>query len=160
MSHQTAAGFDLKTAAADYCKLSKRLYRAESRLADKIAALQNKHAQDTAADSAKLAELESHIKAYAAANKDKLTGGKRQAAAIGALSVKWRKGRPSVQISGNTESIIAALKRRRLSRFIRVKEELDKAAILKDFAAIKTPIEGLALLPAGETVTLSTEGGA
>jgi len=153
----TAAGFDLKSAAAEYCKLSKRLNRAESRLADKIAALQDKHGQEPAADRAKLAELEAAIKAHAAAHKAEMTGGKGQTAAIGALSVKWRKGRASVQISGDPAAIIAALKRRRLSRFIRVKEELDKTAILKEPQAVKTPIEGLRILPAGaETITLET----
>ena len=61
-----------------------------------------------------------------------------------------------MEITGDIADILAALKRRRLNRFIRVKEELNKPALLKDAAAIKTPISGLQIVQGGESISIET----
>lgn len=80
--------------------------------------------------------------------------GKTKTAKIGAGVIKWRKQPAKVEVSADLADIFAALKRRRLSRFIHVKEELNKAAILKEAAAIKTPIHGLNITDGGETLSI------
>ena len=48
----------------------------------------------------------------------------------------WRNRPPSCTIRGS-EAVIAALKRLKLTRFIRSKEEINKDAILNEQAAVK-----------------------
>lgn len=120
-----------------------------------MAALKAKHDSEIAPLAERMAELETRIKAYAATHQAELTGGKGKTAAIGTGFIKWRNGRDSVKISGNMETIIAELKRRRLSRLIRVKEEINKTAVLTDAAALaKRPIHGLQIVKGGEEIAL------
>ena len=51
---------------------------------------------------------------------------------------------------------LVKLERRRLNRFIRVKEELDKTALLKETGAIKTPIDGLQIVDGVEKLIIET----
>ncbi|QEY23820.1 host-nuclease inhibitor Gam family protein [Neisseria animalis] len=153
----TAIGFDIAAAVKEYGALSRKLDKAATKLADKTAALKEKYQAETAADTAALEELETRIKVYAEAHKAELTGGKGQTAKIGAACIKWRKGRPSVKVTGNPEEIIKAIKRRRLSRWIYSREEINKAAILQEIDTLQAkPIDGLEIIPAGETINIET----
>lgn len=57
---------------------------------------------------------------------------------FGAGEVCWRKGKPSVWVKPGLaiEKLIAALKEKRLGKFIRTKHELDKQAVLKSPEAV------------------------
>lgn len=60
-----------------------------------------------------------------------------------------------MQISSNVEAVIAELKRRRLSRLIRVKYEVNKTAVMDNAALLeKRPIDGLKIIKGGEEITL------
>lgn len=146
---------ELKAAFAEWQEINRQMQQAENKQAGKLAALKAKHDSETAPLAERMAELETRIKAYAAAHQTELTGGKGKAAAIGTGFIKWRSGRDSVQISSDTETVIAELKRRRLSRLIRVKEEINKTAVLADAAVLaKRPINGLQIVKGSEEIVL------
>lgn len=148
---------ELQTAFAQLGKLERRRADKAAKLQAKIAALQAKHEQEAAADNnGEIGRLKADIEAYAAKHREELTGGKGKSAAIGTGCIKWRKQPAKVEITGDISAILSALKRRRLNRFIRVKEELDKTALLKETGAIKTPIDGLQIVDGVEKLIIET----
>lgn len=148
---------ELQAAFAQLGKLERRRADKAAKPQAKIAALQAKHEQEAASDCAEIAELEAQIADYATRHRAELTdNGKSKTAAVGTGCIKWRKQPAKVEITGNIAAILSVLKRRRLSRFIRVKEELDKTALLKEAAAIKTPIDGLQIVSGGEKLIIET----
>lgn len=150
---------EIQTAFSRLAKLEKQQAAKEAKHRAKIQELSSKHAADIAPLVSEQAEIRAAIADYAHHHRAELTdNGKTKSAKIGVGIIKWRKQPAKVEVSGDLTDIFAALKRRRLSRFIRVKEELDKTAILKEAAAIKTPIQGLSITDGGET--LSIEAGA
>ena len=100
-------------------------------------------------------KIESRLKGlqiYCEANRATLTDdGKVKFCRFGAGEVAWRTRPPSVVIRG-AEKVLAALKADvGLDRFIRVKEEIDKEAMLKESAAIlATRIKGISIGSTGE----------
>ena len=148
---------ELQTAFAQLGRLQRRRADKAAKLQAKIATLQAKHEQESADDCAEIAELEAKIAEYATRHRAELTdNGKSKTATIGTGCIKWRKQPAKVEITGDITAILSALKCRRLSRFIRVKEELDKTALLKEAAAIKTPIDGLQIVSGGEKLIIET----
>lgn len=72
------------------------------------------------------------LASYAATTREELTeGGKRKTIFLPAGEIGWRIDPPSVSVR-NVEAILERLKERGLKKFIRVKEEVDKEAMLKD----------------------------
>lgn len=144
------------------------LTKAEKRLADldgkhrtKVAALQDKHAATIEPLAAEIEKHRAAITNYANSHRAELTeNGKMKTVQIGSGCLKWQKSRAKVEITGDTAAIIASLKRRKLNRFIRIREELDKTAILKEHTAIKTPIDGLTIIQSGNSEILTIETGA
>ena len=147
---------ELQAAFAQLGKLERRRADKAAKLQAKIAALQAKHEQEAAADNGEIGRLKADIEAYAVKHREELTGGKGKSAAIGTGCIKWRKQPAKVEITGDISAILSALKRRRLTRFIRVKEELDKTALLKETGAIKTPIDGLQIVDGMEKLIIET----
>ena len=75
---------------------------------------------------------------YASANRDDLTdNGKKKTVALPTGSFAWRLTPPSVSLR-KIDEVVNALKQLNLSRFIRIKEEVDKEAMLKEPAVAKT----------------------
>lgn len=153
--YTTAAEF--QTAFKALAKLERRRADKAAQLAAKLAGLKAKHEEEAAPDLAEIAAIRAALADYAEANRAELTGSsKSKTVTVLGGSVKWRKQPAKVEITGEPETIIAALKRRRLTRFIRTKEEIDRAAILREPEAIKTPIAGLAIVGGGEVMTIET----
>lgn len=150
---------EVQTAFNTLAKLESRLESKAAKLKTKIAAMQAKHEAETAADMAEISAIRAAVSVYAEQNRAELTGnGKTKTAKIGNGCIKWRKQPAKVEITGDMAAIFTALKRRKLARFIRMKEELDKAAILKEATAIKTPIQGLNIISGGEVLSIETGG--
>lgn len=146
---------ELQAAFVMLGKLERRRADKAAKLQAKLAALQAKHEQEAAADNGEIRRLQADIAAYAERHRATLTdSGKSKTVKIGNGCLKWRKQPAKVDVTGDPTAILAALKRRKLTRFIRVKEELNKAAILKEADAIKTPIAGLSIIESGETLTI------
>ncbi|XXQ69425.1 host-nuclease inhibitor Gam family protein [Neisseriaceae bacterium B1] len=90
------------------------------------------------------------IQAYAEQHRQDLTNnGKTQTVKLLSGSLKWRKKPASIQIDGELSQVLAELRRRKLARFIRVKEEINKTALLA-----KRPIHGIAIADGGETFSI------
>lgn len=72
------------------------------------------------------------LKVWAEANRDALTnGGRTKTADIGTGKISWRLRPPSVRITG-AERVIEAIKKLGFRTFLRVKEEVNKEALLAD----------------------------
>lgn len=148
---------ELQTAFSLLGKLERRRADKAAKLKAKLAALQAKHEEEAAADNSEIRRLQAEIAAYAERHRATLTdSGKSKTVKIGNGCLKWRKQPDKVDVTGDPAAILAALKRRKLTRFIRVKEELDKTAILKEADAIKTPIAGLSIMKGSETLIIDT----
>lgn len=145
----------LNNALNRLAKIEQEQAKKTAKLQERIAALNAKHHQANEPLETEAAELKAAISEYAAANREELTGGKGKTAKLANGCIKWRKGRPTVQIQGDTVAIIAAIKRRKLSRWLVVKEEISKTAILKEAELLeKRPIDGLSIAPAVENIVI------
>jgi phage host-nuclease inhibitor protein Gam len=81
--------------------------------------------------------LQSGVQSWCEANRDELTnGGKSKSGQFVTGTVQWRQKPPSVVVRG-VDAVIEALNRLGLGRFVRVKEELNKEAILNEPEAVK-----------------------
>jgi phage host-nuclease inhibitor protein Gam len=77
-------------------------------------------------------ELTSGVQLYCEANRSNLTqNGKVKTAKLASGEVSWRTRPPSVTVRG-AELVIEALKTLGLARFVRIKEEVNKEAILAE----------------------------
>jgi phage host-nuclease inhibitor protein Gam len=84
------------------------------------------------------------VHVWAEANRDALTSnGKTKTVKLAAGEISWRMRPPSVAVRGMA-AVIEALKKLKLSRFIRTKEELDKEAVLADPDAVNA-IKGISI---------------
>ncbi len=107
---------------------------------------------------AERAALSDQVVAYAAEHRSRLTdGGKRQNAPFATGKVEWRKGKATVQADpALVEKAIARITTLGLTRFLRIKTELDKVAILKEPALLKeNRIRGITIVPGQESVSVS-----
>ncbi|ATO34613.1 host-nuclease inhibitor protein Gam [Dickeya dianthicola] len=117
--------------------IQRELIRVETEMNDSIAEITASHSPTIEQLKAKMEELQSGIQTWCEAHRDELTnGGKVKFANLTTGEVQWRNRPPSVSIRG-VESVIEFLKRQKLSRFIRVKEEINKDAILNEPTAVK-----------------------
>ncbi len=141
---------------AQYAKIRRRLDLADMKLETKLAGLAAKHQQDTATDRAQMEQLEQTIQQYAESNRAELTqNGKMQSVKLGSGCLKWRKKPASVQLNGDAETVLQELRRRKLSRFIRVKEEINKTAILSERDLFeKRPLDCIVILDNQETFSI------
>lgn len=155
-TYRTTAEF--QAAFAELAKMETKQEQQAAKHRAKLAALEQKHSEAAAPLAEQIEAKRAAIAAYAESHRAELTdNGKTKTAAIGKGCLKWRKSPPKLEVTGDTAAIITALKRRKLGRFIRTKEELDKAAILKEAAAIKTPIAGLAVIDGCEILTIQAK---
>lgn len=128
----------------------RKLIRAKADLDDRVAKL--KEAAETAATP--LAEdverLTEGLKIWAEANRTQLTGGDRtKTVNLGTGEIKWRIQPPRVTLRGSVEVIIDACRTLGLGRFVRVKEEISREAMLAD-ADIARTIPGVSIGTEGE----------
>jgi phage host-nuclease inhibitor protein Gam len=89
-------------------------------------------------------ELVGGLQTWAEANKDDLTSDGKRTVSLGTGDIGWRTNPPKVKVSG-LEKVIAVLKAKGLEVFVKVKEELDKKAILDAPEAIKG-VKGLEIV--------------
>lgn len=83
-----------------------------------------------------IANLGKGVQGWCEANRLALTqGGKVKTAQLATGEVRWRMTPPAVRLRG-VEEILAALKEKKLDRFIRTSEEVNKQAILDDQQAV------------------------
>lgn len=116
--------------------MQRQFARTTGEMNDKIGAITDEYKDLLAPLDQGILALQKGVQAYCEAHRDELTGGgKVKYANLITGDVMWRQRPPSVRVTG-AEAVIATLKRLGLERFVRVKEEVNKDAILNETAAI------------------------
>jgi phage host-nuclease inhibitor protein Gam len=129
--------------------VSRQLARLEADMNDQIAAMRN--AADAAAEplrNRRDAMIEG-LRLWSEANRDGLTeGGRVKFADLGTGRISWRFRPPSVRLT-KIETLLETLKARGLHRFIRVREEPSKEAMLAE-PALARSVSGITIGSEGE----------
>ncbi len=122
-------------AAADIRKigdLQRSLTRTATEMNDAIAHITQSFQPRMEAIREQLITLQEGIQGYCEAHRLELTdGGKVKTANLITGEVQWRQRPPSVCVRGS-DTVIEMLKRLGLERFIRIKEEINKEAVLNE----------------------------
>jgi phage host-nuclease inhibitor protein Gam len=127
------------TAIADYGRTLRNRDRLMAEMNDKIANITEEYQGQIDQHNESLELRIKAIQVYCEANRDELTGGgKVKFANLITGQVEWRKATDSVSVprGEGLEPVLALLKEKKLDRFIRIKEEINKEAILLDRKAI------------------------
>jgi phage host-nuclease inhibitor protein Gam len=112
--------------------LQRSLARLETGMNDEIAAITQAYQPRIEALKGQISAKQSGIHTFAEAHRDSLTEhGKTKTANLVTGVVQWRVRPPSVMIRG-VDNVLDSLKRLGLARFIRVKEEPNKEAMLSE----------------------------
>ena len=116
----------------------------ETKLNKRIETLKQRSADKTRPHSQKADQLVQGLFSFAQANRTELTDdGKTKTIPLTTGELKWRTTPPKVTLRG-VENILKALKAAGLERFIRTKEEVDKAAMLKE-PEVASAIKGVTI---------------
>jgi len=111
---------------------------------DQIALITAQYQPSLEALNAEIDAVQASIQGWCEANRDDLTnGGKVKTANLVTGEVQWRQRPPSVRVR-EQETVIDTLLRLGLERFVRVKTEINKDAILAEPAAV-VGIAGLSI---------------
>lgn len=149
-------------AFAKLASLEQQRNEKNATLQAEIQHLQSIHQPEIDKLNETITSLSEALANYAEQHREELTNnGKNKTLKLPYGVIKWRKQPDSVQISGNLNEIISELKKRRLSRFIRTKTEINKQAILAEAQTfIKQPIKGIEFISGKEVLTIQAGGNA
>lgn len=118
--------------------------RIEADMNAELAAVRKSYEDQAHPHAERIKDLASGVQTYCEAHRDELTkGGKTKTAKLASGEVSWRMRPPSVAVRGMA-AVVDALKKLKLTRFIRTKEELDKEAVLADPSAVDA-IKGISI---------------
>jgi phage host-nuclease inhibitor protein Gam len=124
--------------------LNREVAKAEAAMNDAIAEITERHQPAIDALKERGANLSLGVQTWAEANRETLTeGGRRKTANLITGNLVWRARPPSVRVTG-AEAVLDTLKRLGLGRFVRVREEVNKEAILNEPAAV-AGVAGIAI---------------
>jgi len=111
--------------------------RIQADMNDQLAAIRANYEEQARPHAETIKALSQGVQVWCDANREALTmGNKTKTANLASGEVRWRMRPPKVVIRG-LEAVLEALKDLRLDRFVRVKEEVNKEAILADPEALK-----------------------
>lgn len=146
---------EVETAIKEIGDLNRELERLAIEQNDKLAAITEEYAPLMNEVKEKLAPKQDAVQAWCESRRDELTqNGKTKTGTFNTGEVQWRQRPPSVGIRG-VDSVLDSLKMRGFTQFIRIKEEINKEAMLNepDTAAsvpgvtIKTGVEDFVITP-------------
>jgi len=116
---------------------SRDIGRLQADMNDEIAAVTARYQALIGPRQERVQVMQEGVYTWCAANRDTLTnGGKVKSFNFITGQVQWRLRPPSCSVRG-VEPVIETLKRLGLQRFVRVKEEINKEAILNEPEAVK-----------------------
>ena len=128
---------DVVSAIAEIGRRQRERDRIQAAMNDELAAIRERYETEAAPHAAAIQALSKGVQTWCEAHRGELTqDGKTKTAALASGEVKWRTRPPSVAVRG-MEAVIDLLKRMKLQKFIRVKEEVNKDAILADPEAVR-----------------------
>ncbi len=115
----------------------RNILREQAEMNDAIANVTARYQPRLEELGGQLTTLQEGVQAYCEGHRSELTNeGKVKTANLITGEVQWRQRPPSVGVRG-AESVIEALKRLGLGKFVRTKEEINKEAILNEPDAVK-----------------------
>ena len=130
-------------------ELQRNLARLEADMNDELAKVKERFEGMAEPHRGALAGKIEGLRIWAEANREALTGGdKTKTVDLGTGIIKWRFRPPSVRIF-KAEVVIETLKSLGLQRFVRVKEEVNKEAMLAD-ANTARGVSGVSIGTEGE----------
>lgn len=110
----------------------RKIESIDAELTAEIANLQAKAKDKIEPLKVRVGEYLQAIMAWAQANKDNLTKDGRRTITVSQGAFGWRWSPPAVKVKRNClESVVEALRARRLKKLLRITTELDKEAILR-----------------------------
>ncbi len=134
----------------------RELTRIEATMGDEIAAIKANYEAYAEPHKAAVQALTAGVQTWCEAHRAELTGdGKAKTAQFTTGEVRWRLPPPSVKLTG-VEALLARLKKLGLTRFVRIKEEVNKEAILAEPEAVRG-VAGITLQQAEEFVVVPHE---
>lgn len=141
---------EARNAIREIGDLNRDVLRIEAEMNDRIAEIQAEFGAKVAPLREQVAAKTEGLRIFAEANRDRLTnGGKVKYARFATGSFSWRLRPAKVSIRGK-DNVIAAIKSARLAkRFLRIREDLNKEAMLED-RATAAAIPGVSIGSDGE----------
>ncbi|EBD4871294.1 host-nuclease inhibitor protein Gam [Salmonella enterica subsp. enterica serovar Stanley] len=133
--------------------IQRELTRIEADANDQIAVIMNQNTPKIEALRAELDVLQKGVQTWCEANRSSITKGSSKTANLITGEVSWRTKPDSVSIKG-AELVLEALKKLKLDRFIRRKEEINKDAILADKKAVEN-IKGISIVSGKEVFSIT-----
>lgn len=133
--------------------IQRELTRIETDANDQIAVIMNRNTPTVEALRAELDVLKKGVQTWCEANRSNITKGSSKTANLITGEVAWRTKPDSVSIKG-VELVLEALKKLKLDRFIRRKEEVNKDAILADKKAVEN-IKGISIISGQEVFSIT-----
>lgn len=123
--------------------------RIATRMNDELAAIKRAYEEQAKPHTEEIARLIEAIKQFCNGHRDGLTlGGKRKHYEFGMGRVAWRRRPPKVNLRAK-KKILDALKQLGLSQFIRLTEDIDKEAMLRN-PELATKVPGVGIGSEGE----------
>ncbi|EDW6064299.1 host-nuclease inhibitor protein Gam [Salmonella enterica subsp. enterica serovar Oslo] len=134
--------------------IQRELTRIEADANDQIAVIMNQNTPKIEALRAELDVLQKGVQTWCEANRAEITkDGKTKTANLITGEVAWRTRPDSVSVKG-VDLVLEALKKLKLNRFIRRKEEINKDAILADKKAVEN-IKGISIVSGKEDFSIT-----
>ena len=122
----------------------RELTRIEVAMAEELAAIKERYETEAAPFKESVTGLQGALQTWCEANRGTLTrDGKIKTADLPAGQVGWRMRPPRCTVRGE-ETVLDALRRLGLSRFIRTKEEVNKEACLNE-ADVASAVPGISI---------------
>ncbi|WP_308569939.1 host-nuclease inhibitor Gam family protein [uncultured Haemophilus sp.] len=146
---------EVETAIKEIGDLNRELKLLAIEQNNRLAAITEEYAPLMNAVKEKLSPKQDAVQAWCESRRDELTqNGKTKTGSFNTGEVQWRQRPPSVGIRG-VDSVLDILKMRGLARFIRIKEEINKEAMLNEpgtaasvpGVTIKTGVEDFVITP-------------
>lgn len=130
--------------------------RIQAAMNDEIAAIKQRYEEQARPHAESINDLSKGVQTWCEAHRHELTdAGKVKTASLASGEIRWRTTPPSCSIKA-ADKVMEALRAMGLGRFLRVKEEIDKQAILAEPEAVEH-IKGITIKQREEFVIVPFE---
>lgn len=143
-------------AIAEIGRRQRERERVQATMNDELAAIKQRYEEEASPHNEAIRVLSRGVQTWCEANRNQLTqDGKVKHADLPSGKVGWRMRPPSVTVRGK-EAVIDLLVRMGLSRFVRVKEEVNREAILAEPEAVRG-VKGISITQAEDFIIVPFE---
>ena len=115
---------------------NREVTRLQAKMNDEVAVITSSYTESINTLKQEIEQMTGAVEIWCAANRSKILEKGLKTANLITGEVSWRFNPPSVSLR-KIEDVLASLKEKGLTQFIRVKEEVNKEAILADPLAVK-----------------------